>query len=66
MKQKPKACPVQNKQQYPSQGAAIRAALSFSKKRGAPLRVYWHAPCKSYHLTRKSLRVVDTHDRGSA
>lgn len=52
-------CPVQNKQTYPSKGAAIRAALSYSKRRGTALRVYWHAGCKGFHLT--SSPKVDIH-----
>lgn len=47
-------CPVQKKQMYPTKGAVIRAALSYSKKRGTPLRYFWHRECKSYHLTSKA------------
>lgn len=63
MKKPAKLCPVQNKQSYPTKGAAISAALSYSRKRGTPLRVYWHHACQSYHLTRRPR--VDTHDRGA-
>ena len=46
-------CPAgPQKQCYPTTGAAIRAALSYSKRRGTPLRPYWHHQCKSWHLTR--------------
>lgn len=48
-------CPAQGKQCYPTQTAAIRAALSYSKRRGTPLRVYRHS-CGSWHLTRTPLR----------
>ena len=47
-------CPVQKKQCYPTKGAVIRAALSYSRKRGTPLRYFWHGECKSYHLTSKA------------
>lgn len=45
-------CVEQKKQTYPTKTAAIRAALSYSKKRGVALRPYFHAECKGYHLTR--------------
>lgn len=46
-------CSEQNKQCY-TKGAAIKAALSYSRKRGTPLRMYWHHSCKSYHLTKNA------------
>lgn len=46
-------CPTQGKQSYPTRAAAIRAALSYSRKRGTALRPYFHHQCKSWHLTRK-------------
>lgn len=48
-----KACRTQGKQCYPSKGAAIRAALSYSKRRGVALRVYRHGACGGFHLTRQ-------------
>jgi hypothetical protein len=45
-------CKAQNKQSYPTKTAAIRAALSYSRKRGTPLRPYWHHQCKSWHLSK--------------
>ena len=48
-------CPSQRKKCYPSRGAAIKAALSYSKKRGTPLRYFWHGECKSYHLTKRAM-----------
>lgn len=51
---KNKLCPHgPAKQCYPSKGAAIRAALSYSKKRGTALRCYYHRECQSWHVTRK-------------
>ena len=47
-------CPAQQKQCYPTKGAAIRAALSYSRKRGTPLRYYWHGDCRSYHVTKNA------------
>lgn len=47
-------CPAQHKQCYPTKGAAIKAALSYSRKRGTALRYFWHHECKSYHLTSKA------------
>lgn len=47
-------CPVQKKLCYPTKGAAIKAALSYSKKRGTPLRYFWHRECRSFHLTSKT------------
>jgi hypothetical protein len=47
-------CREQNKQCYPTKGAAIRAALSYSKRRGHALRYYFHRECKSWHLTSKA------------
>ena len=44
-------CGVQKKFCYPSKVAAINSAIRSSRKRGTALRVYWHADCKSYHLT---------------
>ena len=46
-------CREQNKQSYPTKTAAIRAALSYSRKRGTPLRPHWHHQCKSWHLSSK-------------
>ena len=59
-------CPVQNKQMYPSKAAAIRAALSYSRKRGTALRIYWHRDCKSFHVTSKARAVSDIHTGGAA
>lgn len=47
-------CKTQGKQVYPTQRAAIRAALSYSRKRGTPLRVYRHGACGGFHLTRQA------------
>jgi hypothetical protein len=49
-----KKCTAQAKQCYPTKGAAIRAALSYSKKRGTPLRYYYHRECQSYHVTKNA------------
>jgi hypothetical protein len=49
---KKKMCPEQKKTCYPTRTAAIRAALSYSRKRGTPLRPYWHHQCKSWHLSK--------------
>lgn len=54
-------CPSQNKKRY-THGGAIRAALSYSRKRGTPLRPYYHHQCGSWHLT-KTARS-DMSDRG--
>ena len=51
---KKRMCAAQQKQCYPSKGAAIRAALSYSRKRGTPLRYYWHSDCQSYHVTKNA------------
>lgn len=51
-------CGTQNKKCYPTQKAAISAALSYSKKRGTPLRVYRHHECKSWHLTSTARKAV--------
>jgi hypothetical protein len=56
-------CPVQKKQGY-TQSAAIRAAISYSGRRGTPLRPYYHKACGKWHLT-KTPRV-DTNDRVGA
>ena len=55
-------CPIQRKKQYPTKTAAIRAALSYSRKRGVALRVYYHKGCGSFHVTRKA--KVDIHTEG--
>lgn len=47
-------CPSQGKFMYPSQTRAIKVALASSRKRGVPLRVYFHRECKSWHLTRSA------------
>jgi len=52
-------CKDQGKKIYPSRTAAIRAALSYSRKRGTPLRTYWHKACGGYHLSSKP--KVDIH-----
>lgn len=44
-------CPVQKKLCYPTKRLAIRSALSSSRKRGTPLRVYFHKACGCHHLT---------------
>ena len=63
-------CDDQKKKMYPTKSAAIRAALSFSRKRGTPLRVYWHSECKSFHLSSQARFIaprVDIHtERSSA
>ena len=41
------------KQRYESQKQAIRAVLSYSRKRGVALRVYRCPLCKAWHLTRR-------------
>ena len=52
---KKKMCPSgPSKQCYPTNGAAIKAALSYSKRRGHALRYYYHRECQSYHLTSKA------------
>ena len=53
-RQKLAMCPGQHKKCYPTRGAAIKAALAYSKRRGTPLRYYFHRECKSYHLTSKA------------
>lgn len=45
-------CKEQGKQCYPTKSAAIRACLSYSRKRGTPLRPYFHHACKSWHVTK--------------
>lgn len=57
-------CQTQSKTCYPTKMAAIKAALSYSRKRGTPLRVYWHHQCKSWHLSHKKRFEFDTHNRG--
>lgn len=47
-------CPQQKKISYPTKRMAIGAAIKSSRKRGVALRVYWHAECRSYHLTKSS------------
>ena len=59
-------CPTQQKQMYPSRAAAIRAALSYSKRRGHALRVYFHRDCKSFHLSSQARAVSDIHSGGAA
>lgn len=54
-KPKRKRCPSQGKLIYPTQRDAIRAALSYSRKRGTPLRPYHHADCHGWHLTSQPL-----------
>lgn len=53
-------CPEHNKICYPTERHAIRSALASSRKRGTPLRVYFHAACRSHHLTKRPL--FDTND----
>jgi hypothetical protein len=55
-------CPTQHKQCYVNKGKAIMAAISYSKKRGTPLRVYFHRECKSFHLTHSARHDVDIND----
>lgn len=57
-KDKLRMCSVQQKTCYPSETAAIRAALAYSRKRGVALRHYRHGACGSWHLT--SRPKVDT------
>lgn len=58
-----KLCKTQGKHMYPSQMAAIRAAISYSKSRGVALRVYRHS-CGSWHLTRRP--SIDTNNERRA
>lgn len=60
-----KMCATQSKKMYPSQMSAIRAAISYSKKRGTPLRVYRHS-CGAWHLSKKPLNVDTNDERRSA
>ena len=59
---KKKMCPAQQKTCYPTKTAAIRAALSYSRKRGTPLRIYYHAACGSHHVTKTRRWSVDTNN----
>lgn len=47
-----KTCEAHGKKIYPSSGAAISAALRYSRKRGTPLRYYYQPGC-GFHLTSK-------------
>jgi hypothetical protein len=51
-----RVCETHKKICYPSQTRAIRVALASSRKRGTPLRVYFHKACGSHHLTKQPLR----------
>lgn len=51
-------CPTSGKEQH-SQGSAIKAALSYSRKRGTALRYYRCPSCKSFHLTSKPRWELD-------
>lgn len=53
-------CKTQGKIMYPSQTRAIKVALASSRKRGVPLRIYFHRECKSYHLTKRRLGDTNT------
>lgn len=56
-------CDSQHKKRYPSQAAAIRAALAYSKKRGVALRTYRHKGpkgCGGWHVTKKARFDFDT------
>lgn len=46
-------CALHNKKAYPSNKAAIGAALRYSRKRGTALRVYRDPSCGCIHLTSK-------------
>ena len=59
-----KVCADQGKHMYPGQLAAIRAALSYSKKRGTALRPYYHHACRSWHLSKRPL--IDTNNERRA
>lgn len=58
-------CGSSGKKMYPTQRVAIRVLLSCSKKRGTPLRVYFHKECKSFHLT-SQVRDNDNNQRSIA
>lgn len=47
-----RVCDRHGKKCYPTQRAAISAALRYSRKRGVALRVYPQAGC-GFHLTSK-------------
>lgn len=53
-------CPSQHKRKYATRRLAIRVAIKSSQRRGVALRVYWHAECKSFHLTSKPRQQFDT------
>ena len=42
-----------SKKDMHTKGSAISAALRYSKKRGTPLRPYFHHQCRSWHLSSK-------------
>lgn len=47
-----KQCPLHHKDCHTQMGA-IRAALRCSRKRGTPLRPYYHRACGAWHLTKR-------------
>ena len=51
-------CPVSGKDQH-TQSSAIKAALSYSRKRGTALRFYRCPSCRCFHLTSKPKWQVD-------
>lgn len=52
-------CSRDHKKSYPTQRAAIRFALVYSKKRGTPLRTYKCQTCGGWHLTHTRKRGWD-------
>ena len=53
-------CPTHKKDCH-THGSAIRAAIAYSRKRGTPLRPYWHKDCGAWHLSHKPRLGFDTH-----
>ena len=56
-------CPTHKKDCH-THGSAIRAAIDYSRKRGVPLRAYFHRACGTWHITKTTKfnsGVVDTH-----
>lgn len=58
-------CDGSGKIKYPTQLAAIRSALRSSRRRGTPLRPYWHKVCQSYHLTSQPKNQLDIRNGGA-
>lgn len=65
-------CRTQKKITYPSKTAAIGSAIRSSKRRGVPLRHYYHADCGGWHLTKQprdeylAKRSDNQHESGAA